>query len=82
MNLKASAMRKKESWMQIGNTVLALGQKGVITAMQENTINHIDFVYAIYVEIEGDDRRKGIVKLLASSPKFHPDDVQEYVIPV
>jgi hypothetical protein len=63
-------MRKKEKWMFKGAIVLALGKKGVITKMQENELNGIDYVYYISVRLEGE-----------KSPKtYHPADIQELVV--
>jgi hypothetical protein len=62
-------MRKKESWMKKGAIVLAGGQRGVITRMQENSLNGTDYVYYIDVRIEG--KKHGA--------PYHPNDVQEYV---
>lgn len=62
-------MRKKESWMFKGNTVLALGRKGIITAMQENVIKEVEYVYYIDVKLEGLDH---------SNP-YHPNDVFELI---
>lgn len=60
-------MRKKETWMFKGAIVLALGKKGVIKRMEENTINGIQYVYYIYVTLEGEK----------APGTYHPDDVQE-----
>ena len=60
-------MRKKESWMFKGAIVLALGKKGVISKMEENNLNGVDYVYYIYVTLEGENRLG----------TYHPDDVQE-----
>lgn len=60
-------MRKKELWMFKGAIVLALGKKGVITKMEENKINGVDYVYYISVKLDG-DKNSGI---------YHPADVQE-----
>lgn len=60
-------MRKKELWMFKGAIVLALGKKGVITKMEENNLNGVDYVYYIYVKLEG-EKNPGT---------YHPADVQE-----
>ena len=62
-------MRKKESWMFIRANVLALGKQGRITAMQENTLKNIDYVYYIQVRIEGEKY----------SGRYHPDDIKELI---
>lgn len=61
-------MRKKESWMKKGAIVLALGKKGVITKMQENTLSGIDYVYYISVRME-EAKNPGI---------YHPNDIEEF----
>lgn len=63
-------MRKKEAWMFKGAIVLALGKKAIITSMQENTLNDIDYVYYIDCKVEGAKR----------SGRYHPADVQELII--
>lgn len=60
-------MRKKEPWMKKGAIVRANGELGHITAMQENTLNGIDYVY--YIEVKLDGRRH--------SSTFHPDDISK-----
>ncbi len=70
-------MRKKEPWMFNGAIVLALGKKATITAMQENTLQRdgepaIDYVYYIACKLEGEKH----------SGQYHPNDVQELVVPV
>lgn len=63
-------MRKKESWMFKGAIVLALGKKGVISKMQENNINGVDYVYYIFVKLEGEKHAE----------TYHPNDVQELIV--
>ncbi len=63
-------MRKKEKWMFKGAIILARGQKGVITKMQENNLNDIDYVYYIYVRLEGKK----------SARPYHPNDIQELIV--
>lgn len=63
-------MRKKESWMFKGAIVLALGKKGVISKMQENNINGVDYVYYIFVKLEGEKQ----------ADTYHPNDVQELIV--
>lgn len=60
-------MRKKLPWMKIGAAVMAGEQQGVITGMEENTIDGVDYVYYISVRI-GKQRRSGT---------YHPGDVIE-----
>ncbi len=60
-----------------GAIVLALGKKATITAMQENTLTRdgkpdVDYVYYIDCKVEGEKR----------SGRYHPNDVQELVVPV
>lgn len=62
-------MRKKESWMFKGALILALGKKGTITAMQENTIKDVDYVYYITVKIEGEK----------NTGRYHPADIEELI---
>jgi hypothetical protein len=57
-------MRKKESWMKKGANVSALGEHGTIHKMQENTLNGIDYVYYIWVKINGK----------VEGP-YHPNDI-------
>lgn len=61
-------MRKKEDWMKRGAQVLANGKPGVITSMQENTLNGLDYVYYISVKITGEKW----------SNKYHPNDVEKF----
>lgn len=62
-------MRKKEIWMFKGAVVLALGKRGVITSMEENNLNGIDYVYYIYVKLDG-----------AKHPgTYHPDDIENII---
>ena len=60
-------MRKKEGWMFKGAIVLALGKKGIISKMQENELNGVDYVYYISVKLEGEKH----------AGTYHPNDVQE-----
>lgn len=60
-------MRKKQPWMKIGAPVMAIGNGGHITAMQENTIDGTEYVYYIDVKLLGKKH---------SNP-YHPDDVQQ-----
>jgi hypothetical protein len=60
-------MRKKESWMFKGAIVLAGGKKGNISKMQENNLNGVDYVYYIYVKLEGEKTAK----------PYHPNDIEE-----
>jgi hypothetical protein len=62
-------MRKKEDWMFKGNVVMALGKRGVITSMQENELNGVDYVYYINVKLDG-EKRDG---------RYHPDDINKIV---
>lgn len=64
-------MRKKEKWMFKGALVLADGQKGTITKMQENHIKGVDYVYNIDVKLEG----------AKHAGTYHPGDIAE-LIPV
>lgn len=50
-----------------GAIVLAGGCKAVITKMQENKINGVDYVYYINCKIEG-HKKAGV---------YHPNDVKE-----
>ena len=63
-------MRKKANWMFKGAIVLALGKKGTITKMQENTLGGVDYVYYINVKLEG-EKHDGV---------YHPSDVSELVV--
>ena len=63
-------MRKKESWMFKGAIVLANGKKAVITAMQENHLDGVDYVYYITCKVEGEKH----------GGRYHPNDVQELVV--
>lgn len=63
-------MRKKETWMFKGAIVLALGKKATITAMQENHLNGIDYVYYIDCKIEGEKH----------SGHYHPNDIEELIV--
>ncbi len=58
-------MKKKENWMIIGAAVIAYGKPGVITAMLENTIDNVQYVYYMDVKLDG---QKG-------SGRYHPGDV-------
>ena len=60
-------MRKKESWMFKGAIILALGEKGVISKMEENNIDGINYVYYIHVRLE--HKRQ--------SAPYHPADIAE-----
>lgn len=62
-------MRKKEKWMFKGALVLALGKKGTITKMEENTLNGVEYVYYIYVKLEGQKH----------SGTYHPADISELI---
>ena len=53
-----------------GAIVIALGKKGVITKMEENKLNGINYVYYIHVKIEGSKH---------ANP-YHPSDIQELII--
>ena len=64
------AMRKKEEWMFKGAIVLALNKKGIITKMQENNLDGIDYVYKISVKLEG-EKTVGY---------YHPTDVGKLVV--
>ena len=64
-------MRKKEEFMFKGAIVNALGKKGTITKMQENELNGVDYVYYIFVKLEGEKH----------AGKYHPSDVSELLIP-
>lgn len=61
-------MRKKEAWMYVGATVKALGKKGTIKKMEENTLRGVDYVYGITVQVEGEKW----------AGKYHPGDIEEY----
>lgn len=63
-------MRKKESWMFKGAIVLALGKKAIITQMQENNIDGVDYVYNIDARVEG-DKKAGV---------YHPNDIQQLIV--
>ncbi len=63
-------MRKKENWMFKGAIVLANGQKAVITKMQENELDGVDYVYYINCKVEG-EKHDG---------RYHPSDVEELVL--
>lgn len=60
-------MRKKEDWMFKGSHVIANGNPGTITKMQENEINGADYVYYISVKLDG-QKHDG---------QYHPNDVAE-----
>jgi hypothetical protein len=60
-------MKKKEAWMFIGAIVLASGEKAVITKMQENEIDGVDYVYYINCKVEG-EKHDG---------RYHPSDIKE-----
>ena len=62
-------MRKKEDWMFKCAIVLALGKKGTITEMQENNLDGTDYVYYIFVKLEGEKFSK----------TYHPNDIQELI---
>lgn len=64
-------MKRKELWMFKGAIVLANGKKGTITKMQENHLNGVDYVYYMYVKLEG----------ATSSGCYHPADVEELLNP-
>jgi|GEM_PF-2257026 len=63
-------MRKKESWMFKGAICLALGKKGIISKMEENNLNGIDYVYYIYVKLEGEKNAR----------TYHPADIAELIV--
>lgn len=63
-------MKKKQSWMFKGAIVLALGKKAVITAMQENHLDGVDYVYYIDCKVEGEK----------NAGRYHPNDIQELVV--
>jgi len=63
-------MREKETWMFKGAIVLALGKKAVITKMQENELNGINYVYYINCKVEG-EKHDG---------RYHPNDVSKLSI--
>ena len=65
-------MIKKETWMFKGAIVLALGKKAVITKMQENNLNGVDYVYYIECKVEGQKH----------SGTYHPKDVAELKVHV
>jgi hypothetical protein len=60
-------MRKKESWMLRGAKVSACGKPGTITKMQENRISGTDYVYYIFVKLDGGK----------FAGPYHPNDVTE-----
>lgn len=64
-------MRKKETWMFKGAIVLAIGRKAVITKMEENNLNGVDYVYSIDCKVEG-QKHSGV---------YHPSDIQELIVP-
>lgn len=53
--------------MKVGARVMALGKGGVITEMQENTLDGVEYVYYISVKLDGLNH-EGI---------YHPSDVEE-----
>lgn len=64
-------MRKKQSWMFIGAIVLLPnGKIGTITAMQENKLNGIDYVYNISIKLP--DKKFSL--------PYHPGDLQELIV--
>ena len=63
-------MKRKQNWMFKGAIVLALGKKGIIKTMQENSIYGTDYVYYIDVQLEGEKR----------SGRYHPNDIQELIL--
>jgi hypothetical protein len=63
-------MRKKLPWMKLNGLVLAGGELGTITKMQENTIDGTDYVYYIDVQLGGKK----------FSAPYHPGDIQPIVI--
>ncbi len=63
-------MRKKEKWMFEGAIVLALGKKGNISKMEENSMYGVDYVYDIYVKLEGEKH----------AGTYHPSDVEELIV--
>ncbi|MCF8460447.1 MAG: hypothetical protein K9G46_06965 [Flavobacteriales bacterium] len=60
-------MRKKEDWMKRGAKVLALGEPGTITKMQENSLDGVDYVYYIHVKLDNGNY---------ASP-YHPSDIEK-----
>jgi hypothetical protein len=60
-------MRKKELWMKKCAIVRANGKLGVITKMQENEINGVDYVYYISVKLNG----------CKTANRYHPNDIEE-----
>ncbi len=64
-------MRKKEAWMFKGAIVLANGKKGTISTMEENTVKGVEYVYYIFVKLEGQNH----------SGTYHPNDVEELPVP-
>lgn len=60
-------MRRKEAWMFKGALIVAGGKKGTITKMEENHLKGNDYVYYIYVRLEGEKH----------SGTYHPDDISE-----
>lgn len=63
-------MRKKHKWMFNGAIVLADGKKAVITKMEENRLDGVDYVYYIQAKPEG----------AKQSFRYHPNDIQELSI--
>ena len=60
-------MRKKELFMKKGAIVRANGKHGVITKMDENNINGVDYVYYIRVRLSGEKY----------SRTYHPNDIEQ-----
>lgn len=58
-------MRKKEFWMEIGQFVYALGKKGKLIDFHHNTIDGVEYVYQMQVEVDG------MVK------HYHPNDLKK-----
>lgn len=61
-------MRKKEEWMFTGSRVIAIGKEGVITKMEQNRLNDVDYVYYINVRLKGEKW----------AGRYHPNDITEF----
>lgn len=59
-------MRYREDWMKEGAIVSANGTSAVISKMQTNNINGVEYVYYMWVKIDGKEEGP-----------YHPDDIQE-----
>lgn len=53
-----------------GAIVIANGKKAVITKMQENNLDGVDYVYYIFCKVEGQKH----------AGTYHPSDVHELVL--